>query len=134
MAVRVILPQLAGVSKRWVAGWAKKTAKALGRPNDDVAINFLSAKAIQKLNREYRKKNQATDVLSFPSGMEDDLGDVFISPAVAKVKAAGRGESYCDYLALLIVHSVLHLDGYDHHTEKESVAMARMEKKILNQD
>ena len=132
MAVRVTAAGSSGFGEQWVKNWAKKTAFALGRPKDDIGIVFVGATKIRTLNREYRAKDRPTDVLSFPADGGADMGDIFIAPAIARVKAAERGSRYKDYLALLIVHSVLHLGGYDHHTDKESKAMAKMEKTILN--
>lgn len=86
---------------------------------------------MRRLNREYRGKDKPTDVLSFALAEKGELGDIFIAPSVAVAKAVKRGQDYKSYLALLIVHSVLHLGGYDHRTKKEADAMARMEKKIL---
>jgi probable rRNA maturation factor len=131
MAIRVIAVRSSGVSERVVIGLAKKAARAMGRPEDDIAVVFTNANAMRKLNHAYRGKDRTTDVLSFPADAEGELGDIFIAPVVARVKAEERGVGYREYLALLIVHSVLHLGGYDHHAEKEAAAMARMEKKIL---
>lgn len=131
MPVRVAAAPSAGVGDKWVGHWAKAAARALKRPTDEAAIVFVGIRKIQALNAGYRHQDRPTDVLSFPAGAAGDLGDIFICPAVAKTKAKERGMEYRDYLKLLIVHSVLHLGGYDHHTEKESKAMERMEKKIL---
>jgi len=104
----------------------------LRRSNDDIAVVFVGKAKIKALNKRYRAIDKVTDVLSFPAGEKGDLGDIFIAPAVARARAAARGSSYKDHLALLIVHSVLHLAGYDHHAEADSRAMAKMEKKILS--
>jgi probable rRNA maturation factor len=125
--------KLSGFSEQWVKNWARKTALALRRSDDDITVAFTGEAKIRALNKKYRSIDKATDVLSFPADREGDMGDIFIAPAFARAKAAERGSSYKDYLALLIVHSVLHLAGYDHHTEKESASMARMEKKVLKQ-
>jgi probable rRNA maturation factor len=131
MAICVDAVKSSGASERWVKGWAKRAAAALKRSEDDIAVIFIGVPKMRKLNREYRNIDRPTDVLSFPANERGDMGDIFIAPSVAKQKAALRGQDYREYLALLIVHSVLHLGGYDHHTEKEAAAMARMEKKIL---
>jgi len=119
------------MSERVVSGLAKKAARAMRRPDDDIAVVFTNANAMRKLNHTYRGKNRTTDVLSFPADAKGELGDIFIAPSVAKARAKERGVGYREYLALLIVHSVLHLGGYDHHSEKEARVMAQMEKKIL---
>lgn len=131
MAVRVSSAKLSGLSERFVKIWAKKAAQILGRPHSDIAVIFVDAKKIRSLNRQYRRQDKATDVLSFPADSDADLGDIFIAPAVAQIKARARGMDDKSYLTLLIVHSVLHLGGYDHHTSKGSKAMEKMEKKIL---
>jgi probable rRNA maturation factor len=131
MAVRINGSKLAGFAESWVSGWTKKAARTLGRSKDDIAVVFIDARKMKKLNRDYRGLDKTTDVLSFSAGEKGELGDIFIAPAAAKIKAKERGESYRDYLALLIVHSVLHLGGYDHRTTEQAKAMARMEKKIL---
>jgi probable rRNA maturation factor len=131
MAVRVVAAKLAGMSESWVRGWAKKATRALLRSRDDMSVVFVSAGEMRRLNREYRGKDKPTDVLSFAFAEKGELGDIFIAPSVATAKAVKRGQDYKSYLALLIVHSVLHLGGFDHRTKKEAGAMARMEKKIL---
>lgn len=131
MAVRIERARIAGLRGERVRGWANKAAASLGRENDDLAIVFTDAKKIKKLNREYRKRDEPTDVLSFPAGEKGDMGDIFICTSIARKKAVARGDDHESYLKLLVVHSVLHLGGYDHHTEKESAAMAKMEKRIL---
>ncbi len=129
--VRVDAVGLSGLTKREVAAWARKTSKILEREDDDLAVVFVTPTKIKRLNREYRGKDFPTDVLSFPSDAKGDLGDIFIAPAVAKKKAALAGMGEREYLILLIVHSVLHLGGFDHHTAKDSRAMEKMEKKVL---
>jgi probable rRNA maturation factor len=131
MPIRIKGVGAARISSRLVVRWAKAAAKAIRRPAADMAIVFVGSKEIRRLNAAYRRKPKATDVLSFPADRREDLGDIFIAPAEARKKAAKRGMSYRDYLQLLVVHSILHLGGYDHHTEKESRAMEKMEKKIL---
>ncbi len=131
MPVRIECARSAGMSVGRIRGLAEKAAEALGRKGDDIAIVFLGAGKARKMNREYRRRDEATDILSFPAGVKGDLGDIFICPPVARKKAALRGEGYREYLALLVVHGVLHLGGYDHHTDRESKRMEKMEEKIL---
>jgi probable rRNA maturation factor len=140
MSIRVKGAASSGASERWVKGWASAAAKALGKPASDIAIVFLPSAEIRKLNGTYRGKPAVTDVLSFPAHEMTaerekdklaDLGDIFIAPAAARKKASERGMEYREYLKLLIVHSVLHLGGYDHAHEPEAAAMERMEDKIM---
>ena len=133
MAIRIT-----GIKKTSAIGktlelFAKKTAKALKRGDDDLAIVFVGESEITRLNRDYRHLDRPTDVLSFPSETKGDLGDVFICRSEARKKAAARGESYKEYLNLLVVHSVLHLGGYDHEKENDALKMEKMEKKVLTE-
>jgi probable rRNA maturation factor len=93
------------------------------------------------LNRQWRKKDKATDVLSFPllevaelrraSGAVE-LGDIVISLDAAKRQAAEQGHSLLDELDLLLVHGLLHLLGFDHElSPAEAARMRKLEKKIL---
>ena len=95
--------------KRLVEGMLK-AEKAQGR----IDVALVDAAAIRELNRKFRGKNKATDVLSFNYNEGEILGDVIISRAQAK----SRGE-----IKRLVIHGVLHILGYDHgrkmsHAEK----------------
>jgi probable rRNA maturation factor len=93
---------------------------------------------IQRLNREWRGLDKATDVLSWPqeddgaaSGPEDVLGDVVISLDTAARQAAAREWGLADETALLLVHGILHLLGYEDETEAGAEMMRQMETRIL---
>jgi probable rRNA maturation factor len=83
---------------------------------------------LRRLNREYRRKDYATDVLSFPAeGSGNFIGDLAISYQRAKEQAREFGHSIDDELRILMLHGVLHLMGYDH--ESDDGRMARAEKR-----
>ncbi|MDR2693263.1 MAG: rRNA maturation RNase YbeY [Chitinispirillales bacterium] len=86
---------------------------------------------IRKLNRQYRKKDKATDVLSFHIGDDDLLGEVYISLQRAAVQARRYGVSYEDELKRLLVHGLLHLMGYDHIKPADRSAMEERERIYL---
>ena len=77
---------------------------------------------LRRLNRQFRGKNYATDVLSFPSG---DGGDIAISLDRARAQAAGHGHGVMDEIRILMLHGMLHLRGMDH--DNDSGEMARAE-------
>jgi len=83
---------------------------------------------IRKLNRLYRKKDKATDVLSFRFGDDDLLGEVYISLQRAAVQARRYGVSYEDELKRLLVHGLLHLIGYDHIKRADRAVMEARER------
>jgi len=83
---------------------------------------------IRRLNRQYRGKNQATDVLSFPPANRNGVaGDIAVSMDRARVQAAERGHSLAEELRILMLHGALHLAGMDH--EADSGEMERAESR-----
>jgi probable rRNA maturation factor len=97
-----------------------------------IDIIFCSDYYIKKLNANYRDKNYATDVLSFPFNEPDYLGEIYISLQRVKVQASRFGISYDDELQRLLVHGFFHLRGYDHQTVKERDEMEQKEQCYFN--
>lgn len=108
----------------------------------EVSVTFTDNEKIKELNANYRNKNTATDVLSFP--MYDDfstipleverfpLGDIVISVQTAKKQAFDFYHSIYHELAFLSIHSTLHLLGYDHEISKEDEEeMFKKQKEIM---
>ena len=101
------------------------------RPGVEVSITLVDDRAIRKLNREYRGIDRATNVLSFELGDDKLLGDIFISLDTVQREARAQNISVADHTAHMIVHGVLHLQGYDHIDDADAVVMERLETKIL---
>ena len=110
----------------------------------EVSVTFTDDEGIQRLNRNYRKIDKPTDVLSFPlfdfEGDEDAiseeicdmLGDIVISLERAAAQAEEFGHSFEREVAFLTVHSMLHLLGYDHETsEEDELDMRRRQTAIM---
>ncbi len=109
----------------------------------EVSVTFTDNDGIKELNKEYRSKDSATDVLSFPmyAFTEDDmpdtdfsveLGDIVLSLERATEQAEEFGHSYEREVAFLTVHSVLHLLGYDHElSEEDDADMRERQRKIM---
>jgi len=91
------------------------------------ALVIGSDEAVRRANRAYRGKSGSTDVLSFPDGEEDRLGDVLISAARAARQADELGHRVEDELKILALHGVLHLLGHDH--ESDGGRMRRVESR-----
>lgn len=87
---------------------------------------------IRKLNNQFRGKNRATDVLSFPYNDEDLLGEIYISLQRAKVQAGRFGFTYDEEIERLFVHGMFHLLGYDHMTDSERLEMEEKERKYIS--
>ena len=89
---------------------------------------------IHTLNRQYRGKDQPTDVLSFPLAdavQPSLLGDVVISVETAARQAQRRGHSFREELQILLIHGILHLLDYDHEvSRREAIRMHRKEREV----
>lgn len=104
----------------------------------EVSITFVDKDEIHKLNREYRKVDRPTDVLSFPineefliEGMDSMLGDIVICMDIAKNQAKEYGHSLDREIMYLTCHSMLHLLGYDHIEEDDKKIMRGKEKEVM---
>lgn len=117
-----------------------------GETGYEVSISFVDDERIKELNRIYRGKDAPTDVLSFPlyedeeieslekslhMDIEELLGDVVISAQTAKRQAKSYGHSFIREVAYLVVHSMLHLLGYDHMEEDDKLLMRGKEKEAI---
>lgn len=105
-----------GTSARALSLFAAKAQRAVGL-RGEVNIRIASNRELQELNRRFRKKNQPTDVLSFPSETPTLAGDIAISGDIAAANAADMGHSPQTELKVLILHGLLHLAGYDHEAD-----------------
>ncbi len=120
-------------AKEW-REFGEEALRVIGTEHD-ATIVFVSDDAIRKLNRQFRGKNHATDVLSFPSSAEPfevdqqkQLGEVVISVQRAESQARSNGLSFTNEVKQLILHGLLHLSGYDHETDKGE--MNRLELRL----
>lgn len=115
--------------------WSRKALS--GRvENATFCIRIVDQDEITELNSNYRQKNNATNVLSFPMEMEDEegrqwLGDVVICAKIVNREAMEQGKTPEAHWAHMVVHGVLHLLGYDHILEDEAEIMEDLETQIL---
>ena len=102
----------------------------------EVSIVLTDDAAIRTLNREWRKIDKATNVLSFPAAQagtgEKMLGDIVIAYETLAKECANEDKAFLHHLAHLTVHGFLHLVGYDHQTDSDADAMEGLESKIMN--
>lgn len=96
-----------------------------------VQLIFTSNAEIQKLNRQFRKKDKPTDVLSFPLQDEKGLveGEIYISVPVARQQASEYDGTLATEVCRLFLHALLHLYGYDHMVPVDARQMRSREKK-----
>jgi len=139
VAVGYALPRAgvpAAVSfRKWVA------AALAGRIREaDLAIRLVDEREGRALNRHYRGRDYATNVLSFPADLPEGLpegvrlpllGDLVICPPVVEREARDQGKPLAAHYAHLTVHGTLHLLGWDHSNDVEAEAMEQLEREIL---
>lgn len=106
----------------------------------EVSVLLADDAAIHALNRTWRGKDRATNVLSFPAGpppagfppdLAWPLGDLALAFETCAAEAAAEGKPLAQHLAHLAVHGTLHLLGHDHETPTEAAAMEALERRIL---
>jgi probable rRNA maturation factor len=103
-------------------------------------VALSSAEGVHRLNRDYRHKDKATNVLSFPAlrqrgetrgGGPEALGDVVLAAEVVRAEAEEAGIAPRHHFQHLVVHGLLHLIGYDHEQDDEAAVMEGLEIEIL---
>lgn len=109
----------------------------------ELSVTFVTDERIHELNKDYREKDQPTDVLSFAlnegdeqvsvEGMPNLLGDIVISIARAKSQATEYGHNFQREICFLAVHGFLHLIGYNHDSKENEAAMFKKQEDILSE-
>ncbi|MEA2088836.1 MAG: rRNA maturation RNase YbeY [Patescibacteria group bacterium] len=98
----------------------------------EISIVIVNKNEIKKFNKNYRKQNRVTDVLSFIYNKKPLEGEILICYEKALQQAKENKIDLNQEIKLLLVHSLLHLIGYDHKNIKEANKMKKMENKILS--
>ena len=119
--------------RRWVAA---ALIGARRRKPSTLAIRLVNQSEGRALNRDYRGKDYATNVLSFPAELPPGaplplIGDLAICAPVVAREAAEQGKRLSNHYAHLTVHGVLHLLGFDHVAEVEADTMEALETRVL---
>lgn len=126
---------------------AALAASGIGDPGEalEVSLVLTDDAEIRDLNRAYRRRDEATNVLAFaaleggveaaraaaPEGAPLVLGDVVVALESTRREAADQGKTLGGHLSHLVVHGVLHLVGHDHASAAEAEVMEGLEKEIL---
>jgi probable rRNA maturation factor len=137
------------IDKRWLRRLVKESLGTHGvEAQVELSLLITDDATVRELNRTYRGKDKTTDVLSFaleadrrsdaaagfvmPPGEIVHLGEVIVSYPKAAEQAAERNHAVEDELALLVVHGVLHLLGYDHDKPAREREMRSLEQRVLS--
>ena len=111
----------------------KKWANASLRVDTEVTIRIVDAAEGQALNRAYRRRDYATNVLTFRLSETPHLmGDIIICAPVVASEALAQHKTLMAHYAHLTVHGILHLHGYDHENERQATLMEGLEISILH--
>jgi len=102
-----------------------------------IVILLADDDSVQTLNRDFRQKDYATNVLSFPSPQgpevnpEGQIGDIALAFGVCRREAEEQGKPLAHHLQHLVAHGVLHLLGYDHESDEDAEVMEALERELL---
>src|SRR5690606_7773710 len=111
-------------------------AGARRRRATELSIRIVDDAEARALNRDYRNRDYATNVLSFPADLPPGItvpliGDIVLCAPVIAREAQEQGKALGDHYAHLAIHGVLHLLGFDHGTDAEAARMEALETRIL---
>ena len=128
------------IPKKFLQKWVKDIAKFAVKDIDphryrekELVVAFLDEKPARALNKQYRGKNYATDVLSFESEDPSSLGELVICPQVIAEQAKEHGLTIQLELGYMVLHGFLHLLGYDHEaTENEAELMFELQDRLFD--
>jgi len=132
--VVILHKKVAGLSETALEHFVMRARRSAGL-RGSVNVLVTSSTAVRVLNRRFRRKDKATDVLSFPAAVppkhqqsRTSAGDIAISADIAAKNAASLGHSAAVELKILTLHGILHLAGFDH--ERDNGEMARKEARL----
>ncbi len=110
-----------GVTEAALSRFLARARKAT-RLKGEIAVLITGNREVRKLNRMFRKKDEPTDVISFPSAMDGVAGDIAISVDIARQNGRKLGHGTVAELKILMLHGMLHLAGMDHETDRGEMA------------
>ena len=114
---------------------ARAAARGAGlRPGPagaELSLVLADDATVRALNKQWRRQDKPTNVLSFPGGDPIMLGDVIVAFETVRREAADQGKTLGDHLSHLVVHGVLHLLGHDHVQDCDADVMEGLERRVL---
>jgi probable rRNA maturation factor len=121
------------VEKTASAALIKKWVKSTGAASGLITLRFVNAAEGKKLNAFFRKKDYATNVLTFPYEHSKNslMADIIFCLPIIQKEAKDQGKTLKAHLAHLIIHGCLHAQGYDHENNRDAKKMEALEIKLL---
>ena len=122
--------------RRWLKESLKQQDKNTLQDSMEISLRVVDAKESAQLNKQYRNKNKATNVLSFPADLPEMiepllLGDLVICQPIVEQEAKDQHKEIENHWAHLVIHGCLHLLGYDHIQDNDAEEMETLEINIL---
>lgn len=120
MRVMVINQSRDRVSPKWVTKWLQALTRLLARrrhkglTRKEIVVVFVTSPEMKRMNKMYRGKDYATDILSFESAEPETIGELVLCLPTIRSQSRSTGLSERGELGYMLVHGVLHLLGYDH--------------------
>lgn len=105
--------------------------KVFENEEKEVSLILVTLDEIHEMNKDYRHIDRPTDVLSFESGEEEYIGDIFVCIEKVISQANDYGHSVTREAAFLVVHGILHLLGYDHMIKEDEEIMFKKQDEIM---
>ncbi len=118
--------------------WVKSIFQTIDiKDNNNIIIRVVDIEEARALNLQFRQQDKATNVLSFPSELPDDidepyLGDIVICADIVEAEALAQNKSIEAHWAHMVTHGILHLVGHDHLEDAQASVMESMEIKIMS--
>ena len=130
MGVTILDRQPIKIKKRWIRNAVKEILKYLGIEGS-LSVVFVSPEEIRSYNKKFRNTDDVTDVISFPFGEDNYLGDIIICPQVVKENSEEFNTTFEDELLLVLIHGVLHLLGYSDYSDEEKEIMYSKQEEVF---
>ena len=128
------------LSKADINSWVTAINYELGGTHSTkrfISLRLVNSEKMQELNYNFRRKNESTNVLAFPTQLNDGkeinnlLGDIAVCIEVLQKEAKEQHKNHKAHLAHLFIHGTLHLMGFDHKKESQRKSMEGLEKRVL---
>ena len=124
-------------SLQLIQKWSEIAYQEIKAEPTELTVRIVDRKEMVELNKQFRNKNSATNVLSFAFDVDPDfgiqlLGDIVICHSVIVEEAKTQNKNLYDHYAHMVMHGVLHLCGYDHDEERSANLMESLEIKSLS--
>ncbi len=120
--------------KSKIKEWLKQVIQTEGKTTGDIHYVFLSDEELLKINQQYLNHHDYTDIITFPLSESEEIirGEIYISIDRVKENCKINNNAFHVELARVVVHGVLHLLGYDDHSEEEKRTMRSKEDYYIN--